>query len=323
MSICKKLLFILIFQCLLTIFSNAQESLKPFSNSHFLTIDSIELHVRIWNENLSVTRGKVLLIHGFIGSTFCWRMNVEALAAAGYKVVAVDLPSFGYSARSLTFNQSQSSRGSLLWRLLDSLDCGDTTRWNICGHSMGGGTAEAMALLRPERTQTLTIVAGMVFIHNTNREAQFTILARQKQYKKIMVSYMEKRLITYKSVRNAVKKNYRYIPDSTVVINYLTPLLREGTAGSILNVWAKAREITPLNADGLKNIPVLVIWGKKDRTIYLRTGKHFVKHVPHAQLVVIHRSGHDPMETQPDLFNSLFVGFLSRYNTQNGIKTHN
>ena len=302
----------MLFTCLSVEHAYSQDSFKPYSNSHYLTVDSIKLHYRIWNGNNPSTCGKVFLIHGFIGSTYCWRMNADALAAAGYKVVAVDLPSFGYSSRSMTFNQSQSSRGQLLWKLLDSLDRGDTTKWNICGHSMGGGTAEAMALLHPEKTRSLTLVDGMLFIKNTHTESQFSILARQKQYKKIMVSYMEKNLITYHRVRKAVKKNYRYEPDSSVVMNYLTPLLQEGTAESILNVWAKAKEVAPVNVEGLKNIPVLVIWGKHDRTIYLRTGKHFVNHVPHAQLVVIHSAGHDPMETHPDIFNSLFLGFLNR-----------
>jgi pimeloyl-ACP methyl ester carboxylesterase len=34
--------------------------------------------------------------------------------------------------------------------------------------------------------------------------------------------------------------------------------------------------------------------------------------VPHAQLVVIHNAGHDPMETHADIFNSLLLGFLDR-----------
>jgi len=285
---------------------------KPYINSYFITIDSIRVHYREWNRDLANPRGKVLLIHGFIGSTYCWRMNADALAAEGYRVIAVDLPSFGYSARSLTFNQSQSSRGTLLWRLLDSIDGNDTTRWHIAGHSMGGGTAEAMALLRPHRTKSLLIVDGMVFFKNTNIESQFTILARQKQYKQIMVSFMEKNLITYKSVRNAIRKNYRYTPDSTVVMNYLTPLLQEGTAPSVLNVWANAQEIVPLNADSLKTVPLLLIWGNKDRTIYLRNGKRFAGRIPHAELIIINKAGHDPMETNPDVFNAIYLSFLNR-----------
>jgi pimeloyl-ACP methyl ester carboxylesterase len=51
----------------------------------------------------------------------------------------------------------------MLWKLLFSIDDGDSGKWNLCGHSMGGGTAEAMALLEPQRTHTLTIANGMVF----------------------------------------------------------------------------------------------------------------------------------------------------------------
>lgn len=294
----------------------AQTEEKPYVNSHFIRVDSMLLHYRDWNGNLAHPKGKVLLIHGFIGSTYCWRMNVEALAAEGYKVIAVDLPSFGYSDRSVTFNQSQSNRGLLLWHLLDSIDRGDTARWHIAGHSMGGGTAEAMALLRPEKCQSLMIVAGMVFLKNTNLETQFTLLARQKQYKQIMISFMEKQLITYNSVRNAIKKNYRYMPDSTVVMNYLTPLLREGTAPAVLNVWAKAQETVPLSAENLKNLPVMLVWGNKDKTIYLRNGKRFAEKVPNAELIIINRAGHDPMETHPDVFNAIYLSFLKRTSTR-------
>lgn len=299
--------------CILPSMTMAQEPEKPFTNSNFAIIDSMEIHYRVWYPNLAVPLGKILLIHGFIGSTYCWRMNVEALAEAGYKVVAIDLPAFGYSARSLAFNQSQSNRGLLLWKLLDTIDQGDTTRWHICGHSMGGGAAEAMALLKPERTRSLSIVAGMVFIKNTNMETQFSIIARQKQYNQILVSYMKKNMITYKSVRNSLRRNFRYMPDSTVVMNYLTPLLREGTAQCILNVWARAKEVVPLNAEGLKPTPVLLIWGNKDRTIYLRNGKRFAEKVPHSELIIINKAGHDPMETHPDAFNGILLSFLAKH----------
>ena len=285
---------------------------QPYPNSHFETVDSVRFHYRIFEDSLPKTKGKVVLIHGFIGSTYCWRENYSALAEAGYTVVAIDLPGFGYSDRSLQINQSQSNRARLLWDLLSSIDKQDSTKWNLVGHSVGGGTAEAMALMHPEKTRSLTVVDGMLFIHNNTIEAQFTILARNKQYNKIMVAYMEKNLITFNAVRKAIKKNFRYEPDSTVVVNYLTPLMLEGTAESVMNVWAKAKEIASLDAKDLISLPVLVIWGDKDKTINLRTGKRFKKHVPNTELIVIPGAGHDPMETHPVQFNRILLEFLDK-----------
>ena len=95
---------------------------KPFENSRFEIIDSVSIHYRVWNDTLRNPRGKIILIHGFCGSTFCWRYNFDALVAAHYKVVAIDLPGFGYSQRSPSLNQSQSNRARLLWGLLEKIE---------------------------------------------------------------------------------------------------------------------------------------------------------------------------------------------------------
>jgi pimeloyl-ACP methyl ester carboxylesterase len=39
----------------------------------------------------------VILIHGIGQSLYTWRYNINAIASAGYRVIALDLPGFGYS----------------------------------------------------------------------------------------------------------------------------------------------------------------------------------------------------------------------------------
>jgi 2-hydroxy-6-oxonona-2,4-dienedioate hydrolase len=286
----------------------------PYENSHFIEVDSVSFHFRTWNENLEHPKGKILLVHGFCGSTFCWRNNFDTLAAAGYKVIAVDLPGFGYSDRSGTINQSQSNRAFMLWSLLRSIDNGDTAGWNIVGHSMGGGTVEAMALLHPERTRSLTIVDGMVFIRSSDVQGAFVTLSKNKEYNKFFVSLVEKEVFTYNMIAKLVKKNYRYMPDSCTVMGYLSPLLIDGSAECFINVWSNASETVHLKACNFHRIPTLVIWGKNDRTINLSTGKRFVRNVPWANLVVIPNAGHDPMETTPAEFNGILARFLEETN---------
>ena len=293
---------------------SAQDLSKPFRNSHFMIIDSVYFHYRSWNDTLKKPKGKVILIHGFMGSTFSWRENIDTLVKSNYKIIAIDLPGFGYSDRNLTVNQSQSNRARLLWDLLTELDKGDTVKWNLVGHSMGGGTAEAMALMRSGRTQSLTIVDGMVFLKNENVQGAFVTASKNKQYNKVISALVEKNVFTYNMIERLFKKNYGYIPDSSIVNGYLTPLLIEGSAESVLSVFSNSREIINLDIKELEKLPVLVIWGKKDRTIYLRKGKRFVKNVPSAELKIIPESRHDPMETNPRVFNSHLIMFLNLNN---------
>jgi hypothetical protein len=72
----------------------------PFNNSHFITVDELKLHYRLWNVEEENIRGNVLMVHGFGGSTFSWEQVADSLQQLGYRAVAVDVPPFGYSDRA-------------------------------------------------------------------------------------------------------------------------------------------------------------------------------------------------------------------------------
>lgn len=294
--------------------SNGFPEKLPYPNSNFRIADSVLFHYRSWNDTLRNPRGKILLIHGFCGSTFCFRENYDTLVRCGFRVVAVDLPGFGYSDRNASVNQSQSNRARLIWALLDQIDGADTSSWNILGHSMGGGTAEAMALMHPERTRTLTLVDGMVFIRNTDLTSAFVTASKTEPMKQILVSLTEKSYLTYPNMRKKLKGAYGYFPDSATVMGYLQPLQIEGTAESVVNILANSKEIVSLHADSLSRMPVLVIWGKKDRTIFPRVGKKLKRAVPSVEWNVIPGAHHMPMETHAPEFNGLLVAFLKKNN---------
>jgi len=287
---------------------------KPYENSHFLKIDSATFHYRLYNEGIRNQKGKVLLVHGFCGSTFCWRKNIDTLVNAGYLVVAIDLPGFGYSDRNLNVNQSNSGRAHLIWALLAQIDQEDKRKWNIVGHSMGGGAVEAMALMNPDRVQTVTLVDGMVFIRNKNMEGTFITMSRMKGYNQVMVSLAKQNIISYNSMERQMKKVYGRPLDSAEMKGYMDPLKINGTAASVINIYANAHEIRHLHADGLLDLPVLVIWGKKDKTIYPSTARKLKRNVPTIELKFIPEAHHAPMETHSRQFNELFLKFLNAHN---------
>ncbi|RKT09539.1 pimeloyl-ACP methyl ester carboxylesterase [Streptomyces sp. 1114.5] len=90
----------------------------------------------------------VLLVHGFPESWYSWRRQLPALAAAGYRAVALDVRGYGRSSKPAATEA---------YRMLDLVEdnvalvraLGEEEAV-VVGHDWGSGIAAASALLHPE-----------------------------------------------------------------------------------------------------------------------------------------------------------------------------
>jgi pimeloyl-ACP methyl ester carboxylesterase len=99
----------------------------------------------------------IVLLHGSPGGASDFDEVAPLLAAAGYRVIAPDLPGFGDSERNLpTYSTLSHARAVLV--LLDRLGI---RRAHIVGWSMGGGVALHAADLAPGRVASLTLMASV------------------------------------------------------------------------------------------------------------------------------------------------------------------
>lgn len=109
-----------------------------------IKVGMVELHV------VELGEGKpVLLCHGFPDLWRGWRLQMEALAAAGYRAIALDMRGYGRSsapADPLLYTPFHTV-GDLVG-LLDALELPEVT---IVGHDFGASVAWNAALLRPDR----------------------------------------------------------------------------------------------------------------------------------------------------------------------------
>ena len=95
----------------------------------------------------------VVLFHGTAAWSELWRHTSDALAEAGFHVIAVDLPPFGFSDRPGSYTrQDQASRVS------DVLDALKAEPAIIVGHSFGAGAATELAMRYPDRARALVLV---------------------------------------------------------------------------------------------------------------------------------------------------------------------
>ena len=122
----------------------------------FITVDGVRMHV------LDQGRGDpVVLLHGN-GSM------IPDLVASGlverlarhHRVIVLDRPGFGYSARPRSRIWTPWAQAALVWGALDRLG---VDRPIVFGHSWGTLVAIAMALAKPARARALVLVSGYYY----------------------------------------------------------------------------------------------------------------------------------------------------------------
>ena len=92
----------------------------------------------------------VLLVHGFPESWYSWRHQLPAVAAAGFRAVAIDVRGYGRSAAPLEVEAY-----GMLHHVADNLGvvealAGPDPRAIVVGHDWGAPIAATCALLRPD-----------------------------------------------------------------------------------------------------------------------------------------------------------------------------
>ena len=71
-------------------------TLPQAAEGAFVEVDGIQT---FYVERGAQNAQTVLLLHGFGGLTFSWRENIDALAEAGYHVIAFDRPPYGLTEK--------------------------------------------------------------------------------------------------------------------------------------------------------------------------------------------------------------------------------
>ncbi|WP_144107476.1 alpha/beta fold hydrolase [Paraburkholderia sp. BCC1886] len=109
-----------------------------------IATNGITLHVTEQGEGPAV-----LFCHGFPDTSYTWRQQMKAIAAAGYRAIAPDMRGYGRSSAPADANlyTPLHTAGDLVG-LLDALDI---PRAVLVGHDWGATHAWNAALMRPDR----------------------------------------------------------------------------------------------------------------------------------------------------------------------------
>lgn len=247
----------------------------------------------------------LLLVHGLGQNGFTDWMPVMPQLARRWRVLAMDLPGFGYSS-SPAAKFSPTNYARVLDRLLAREANGPVI---VVGHSMGGAVALRLAADFPTRVSKLVLVdvAGIL---------QRTAFTKHTASVPLSVDGMPEPLkepvARLRDLGNLVIERLFGLPNDP------TNVLRANEA-----LWGLAlRDRTNVNA-ALALVdenfsaavhtlaqPVQLIWGEADAIAPLRTGELLARRLPRAQLVTLPGVGHVPMEQATGSFRGLLDNAL-------------
>lgn len=252
----------------------------------------------------------IVFVHGLSG---CWQNWLEQLPvlAANHRVVALDLPGFGYSEmprEQITI----SLYARVLDRVMDALEIDAAT---VVGNSMGGFTAADLAIAFPQRVERLVLAAPAGISSYNNRTAMRSAVWIRRMWPLIAVQAN-----WVAAHADAVARRPR-LRDATMYVPVLHPsrlpaaLAAEQLRGTGKPGFVQALEAN-LNYDFRHRLPeivcpTLVVWGEQDRLITVRDADVFTELIPDARKVILDDTGHAPMLERPVRFNALLERFLS------------
>ncbi len=99
----------------------------------------------------------VLLLHGLADSLLSWYCNVDALADAGYRVIAPDLPGSGESDKPDHLEYDPDSAAEFIYDLAQELKI---EKFSLVGNSAGGLIAGLFALEHPDMVEKMALVCS-------------------------------------------------------------------------------------------------------------------------------------------------------------------
>lgn len=288
---------------------------RPFSESRFADVAGLSLHYRQWSPPDEPV-GKILLLHGIGGSTYSFNLVAPQLAEAGYAVVAIDLPGFGYSDPALKFEHTPENRLGVIWTLIDRLDTDENQfnpldRWFIIGHQMGGEFATSMAVDRPGRVTGLVLVSTVL---GSNRPGGR--MAGFPPVRWALRSWLRTTLFTPEGVAELLEDAYGQAPTEDAVNGYLAPLVRTDADKAYINFTKTVGNESPDAT--LVSAPVLLVWGSEDTWRSIEEGRLQSELWPSATFRVIDGAGHVPMDTHDREFVILVTRWIDSVDVSGG-----
>lgn len=246
----------------------------------------------------------VLLLHGWAVTSYLWRHNILPLAAAGRRVVSVDLPGHGLSdAPSAAGAYSIASFTGAVTELLDALGIARTV---IVAQSMAGKVAVRVAMDQPSRVSQLLLFGPVGFGQLPPWKVLSPVLPRLPG--QLPTHLIPRRVVAF--VQHRVYGKLGWFTERDID-EYWAPTQFPDVVRAQMRMLNEF-DWTPWTEGELAAlaVPTLVVFGTRDRTVRPVHAERLAAALPLGRLEWIADGGHVVMEEVADRVNAMILDAL-------------
>lgn len=252
-----------------------------------------------WREAGPADGMPLILLHGIGSGSGSWAWQVDAFAAAGYRIVAWDAPGYGDSDRGPDPAPRPAAYADALADLLDALAVGTC---DLVGHSLGSLIGASFAADRPERVRRLVLAS------TAHGHARLDPAARREKLDARLSAFDRLGPRAHAEERAPRLLSDRADADAVALVRYNMARLRaEGYAAA-----ARLLSRGDLLADAARLCgPVLVLGGAADAVTPPAACRQTAAAIgPRAIYREIPGAGHACYIEAPEAFNAAVLAFL-------------
>jgi pimeloyl-ACP methyl ester carboxylesterase len=274
----------------------------PDGRDPLMRVEDVDVRgVKVSTLTLAGEGPDVLLIHGLGAAKSSFFDTAALLAAAGYRVHALDLPGFGGSSKPPTAPYNATWFAEKVCGVMDALEIESA---HLVGNSMGGRVALEIGLRRPERVRSIAALCPAVaFV-----KRDFHPLVRLLRPEWGLLPHKFRRGIVERQLWSLFCDADALDPSvADVAVDEFQRIM--GSAGARIAFYASARNIyldKPFGRGGfyprLAHLepPALFVWGTHDRLIPAGFRRHVAEWLPSAEQLVLEGCGHVPQIERPE-----------------------
>ncbi len=249
--------------------------------------------VKLWIIDSGGSGEPVILMHPRTGNSDIWQYTIPALAAAGYRAIAVDSPGWGKS--TVRPGADPLPVADTLNVLFDQLQL---DKVHLVGTAMGGYVVLDYAVWKPERVSSLVIAASGLGLENDPEGDAFRAIAEIPVLDNQPAEVREMSP-SYRGMNPEGVKRWLAIHDNGEQEGAVRPPLRTP------NTPQKVASVT---------VPTFVIAGGADLTTPSGAIRLWSKHLTvNYEFLVMPEAGHVLVWEQPDEFNQALIEFLRKH----------